>query len=681
MDKAVISEKLLELINDRTVLASVFTTYTFEPEFFELEVVPLILGDSNSYSADERVKRFMVRENLRESKLPIDVFYDLPMYRRSGDSSPEMEYSCHGVNLGNSAFHGKINLLLLEDVESEEKSLLVGAGSNNLSRAGWWDNIECQHWEEISNRNVSRKFLNILQEELEYLDGYCSIRTGNQESALLQIQEFVSSCHASNSAGVIHYFGLSSPQYRYTFIDFLTRKASPLREYSNWTLEIISPFFADDVNNTEYDIFFDMGVNEIKLFLPFDNEDNALCQDQYYQHIKSQDGISWATWSDAVSRDLELNGDYFRRLHAKIYHFYNKKQSWIFVGSVNFTYKAIHDNAEAGFLTKLKKPTVLLEPLSDGDVVDNFNPPNDVVPGQNEVDDLEDVYPEIHLQYDWKNKLLTGRTVRRESFDIEIINAEGNPVITNWHIKFKEEQYGGDLVALESLLSNGSLIKVRGCAHIKKEPFKEHLVMLQQVGWSHKPLNLPELTASQILAIYSGMSSERRQMMLIDAKVRALVLSSQAGELTCHDEDQIVDQFFSEYAEIFNAFAKFKERLENAYDAEQFNQVDYYLTGTGVDSLVTLLERSNQVDEINQGLSVVSRYLVLLSALEIYQLEKFSDRPNVKIESNNLVHAIKALKESDQLILEDNSKKNRQQFFKWYESEFFRVYTTVGGES
>ena len=86
MDRAVITERFLELVAGRKVLAAVFTTYTFEPNFFELEVIPLLLKQDMPYSTDDRVKRFMVRENLRETNVPIDVFYDLPVFAQTETS-------------------------------------------------------------------------------------------------------------------------------------------------------------------------------------------------------------------------------------------------------------------------------------------------------------------------------------------------------------------------------------------------------------------------------------------------------------------------------------------------------------------------------------------------------------------------------------------------------------------
>ena len=681
MDSAVITEQFLELIAEREVQAALFTTYTFEPDFFELEVIPLLLSQDMAYSADDRVKRFMVRENLRDANLPIDVFYDLPMFRTSGDCSPEMEYLCNGINLGNRAFHGKVNMILLKDKETEEETLLLGAGSNNLTRAGWWDNIECQHWEEVSRGTVPRRLLNLLQEDIDFLNGYWAISAGDKEAAIDRISEFVASCKGSNSAEPVYYYGLSFPENRRSFADFLRRKPSPLVNYNNWKLEIISPFFADDAGNVEHQTFFDMGIDEIKLFLPIDSEGIALCQENYYEHIQEEEGIQWAQWRDDVARALGLTGGHFRRLHAKVYHFYNLRQSWIFVGSVNFTYKAMHENIEAGFLARLDKAGPLLEAIPDKNVVENFAEPDEVVPGESSKADA--VLPELHLCYDWVSKRLTGRTASRHVYEIEILGPEGEPVISLWELRYKEGDYEGETQRLEKVLRNGSLVKVRGrdLKSKQKTAFPAHPVLLQQIGWSHKPLDLPDLTAAQILAIYAGMSPERRQMMLIDAKIRALVLAAQGGELTSHTDDQIIEQFFCEYAEIFNAFSNLKGRLDKAFDDEQYNQVDYYLTGTGVDSLTTLVRRALDADEEESSLNVVTCYLLLLSALEIYRVGHFVERPNVKGEAKRLRGEIESLKKGERLKLEDNSQENRKRFFKWFEEEFFRVYTVVEDKS
>ncbi|MCP3676293.1 MAG: hypothetical protein GY721_01510 [Deltaproteobacteria bacterium] len=676
MDRAVITERLLELIAGREVLAALFTTYTFEPDFFELEVIPLLLGQEMAYSTDDRVKRFMVRENLREADLPIDIFYDLPMFRRSGECSPEMEYLCNGVNLGNRAFHGKVNLILLRDKQTDKVSLLVGAGSNNLTRAGWWDNIECQHWEEVRSGDVQRRFVNILQEDLVFLNEHRAFPSNDRPAATDLIVDFLATCKGSNSAEPVFYYGLNYPTKRTNFVNFLQRNPSPLTQYSNWHLEIISPFFADDTENMEHETFLEMGVIDIKLFLPFDDEGNALCNEVYYAHIQEQDAIQWAVWKEDVARLLGLTGGHFRHLHAKVYHFYNGRQSWVFVGSVNFTFKALHENVEAGFLARLNSPGPLLEPIRETTNAE-FAELDEVVPGMESGEEGGGSLPELHLCYDWVSKRLTGRTAKRKKYEINILGPEGNTVIGPWALQYQKTDYEGETQRLEVVLRNGSLVKVKGFDAKDKSTFPVHPVLLQQVGWSHKPLDLPALTAEQILAIYAGMPQERRQMLLVDAKIRALVLSAQGGELTTDTDDQVVDQFFCEYAELFNAFSKLRKRLDKSFEAEHYSQLDYYLTGAGVDSLPSLIERAQQEDTAGISINSVTTYLLLLSALEIYRAEEFLERPNVANLGGQLVESIESIKKSKRLLLEDNSAKNRARFFKWFEEEFFRVYTVA----
>ena len=678
MKTAVITERLLELIADRTVQAALFTTYTFEPDFFELEVIPLLLDQNIGYSQDVRVKRFMVRENLREAELPIDVYYDLPTFRLSGDCSPEMEYLCHGVNLGNCAFHGKVNMVLLKDRNTNEHSLLLGAGSNNLTRSGWWDNIECQHWEEIKSGTVRRKFINIVKDDIKFLRENRATSARIKSSAIDLIDYFISECKGSNSAPQVHYYGLSSNQKHSSFFSFIRQIQCPIFQQREWKLEIISPFFANDVENKEHEKFFGLGVREINFLLPFDNDGNALCKNEYYENIHREKNVRWAEWKKGIGDTIGLSGKNYRRLHAKLFHFTNGQQSWIFTGSINFTHRAFHKNVEAGFLVQLDKLGSLLRPIIDESQIEKFSDPNEEIPGKSSNEERSEI-PELHLCFDWVSKQLVGRTARCEKYEIEILNAENEPVILPWEVRYQESEYGGKTNNLEILLKNGSLVKLRG-RNLKKKgkpKFSAHSVLLQQIGWSHKPLNLPNLTASQILAIYAGMSPERRQLMLIDAKVRELVLSAHGGELSSHLDDQKTEQFFCEYAEIFNAFEKLKKALSGAFDNDQLNQVDYYLTGTGVDSLPTLINRTLEADSENQRLNNVTCYLIFLSAREVYSDKKFKSQPNVYKERDKLLRRIRKLKSGDKLILENNSQESRKKFFEWYEKEFFERYKVI----
>jgi len=488
MDSAVISECLKDQIKGQRVTAAVFTTFNFEPDFFEQDIIPLLLDQENAYSTDERVKKYLVMDVLRESGLLLEVFYDLPLFRQERNNSPQMEYLCHGVNLGNKAFHAKNIFLLLHDDINEVDVLLVGAGSNNLTKAGWWDNIECQHWEEIRSGEVRVSFLNQLKEDFTWLQQRQGIMPSNQGSALRKINEFLVNCKGSNSAKPVAYYGPSYIEKQNGILHFLKQQKKSIGKYSNWTLEIISPFFAEDATNKEHKAFLKLGVNEIKMLLPIDGEGNACCDPKYYSHINNDEDISWAKWRPKYKKTLGVDCVPFRRLHAKIYHFYNGIQAWAFVGSVNFTHKALKENVESGFFVKLDQIDPFLEELKENEVPDSCIRPSD-----SETDQIESItgFPELHLSYDWIEKQLSGRTAEGKSYEIQIKSPEGEFITEKWIITDQVSIYEGVTDGLEILLKNGSLVKIVGKSRKSNEPFPEDTLLLQQTGWTHKPIDLP----------------------------------------------------------------------------------------------------------------------------------------------------------------------------------------------
>ncbi|MEA3413718.1 MAG: phospholipase D family protein [Pseudomonadota bacterium] len=668
MDSAVVSEHLGALLDRRDVMAAVFTTYTFDPEFFELEIIPLLLPGNTPFSSDSRVKQFQVREALRESTIDLEVFYDLSIYRKEGNGSPGMEYLFHGVHRGNDAFHAKIAMVLVDDKDNDCDCLLVGAGSCNLTRAGWWDNIECQHWEVIRSGEASRAFLNRLEEDVVWLQAQRLLDPAHGTTALEKIGNYLRDCKSRRQAKSVGYYGIHDIDRKHDFPGFIRRQAREHWVYSNWTLEIISPFFAEDAGNREHEFFFDLGVREIHLLLPMDQEGSALCQREYFDHIDELEGIRWAEWSHDTAGALGLSGQTYRRLHAKVYHFYNGKQSWAFVGSVNFSHKAMRENIEAGFFVKLDTAGALLKPIQRPQSIEKFEPPTDLLPGT-EGQDSEEV-PRIYLSYDWSEQRLTGIT-GTGGYTISILTPEGHSALTKWPITNTVREYNGSTKALEELLRNGSLVKVTGFETGSGKRFPSQPVMLMQTGWTHKPMDLPDLTPEQILAIYAGMTPDRRQLLLMNAQIRKLVLEGTAGDMSDPADESAAEQFFSEYAEIFHAFRRLKKRLSEASAAENHPVVDYYLTGSGVDSLPTLLDR---VADTDSTVNPVTAYLLLLCAYEIYKESEFRNVRHIKRKLTELGKRIKAIRSSDSINLEDDSPRSRKAFFTWFETQFFRNY-------
>ncbi len=660
MDRRVISDQFSEMIAGRKVQAAIFTSYNFEPHFFEIDVIPYLLKDSIPYSNDERVKKYQVMEALRDSDLEIEIFFDQPVFE-SADQSPAMEYVFHGINILPFAFHAKNIYLLVLDDEAGKQKLLMAAGSNNLTRAGWWENIETQHWEVVDPESADRIFIDQLKGDLDWLRAHRNLRTTN--AAIEEILAFLDGCQQKELNTNSYYFGIEQQN----FISFIEGVLpSPLKK-SEWHLEIISPFFANDAESLLHENFFKMGVDDISLLLPFDQDNKALCDIQYYETIRKADHIGWGQWSNAESKALSVDKqqDQFRKLHAKIFHFSNRQESQIFAGSVNFTRNAFYRNIETGFLVKHKPIAPLLQPIDevvDVGFIKEFHEQ------ELHLEQDSSYHYDIHLGYDWKDKKLKGMVGQSQSLKMNILNLEGVVITDDWLISGEEQTYDGDISALEKLLKQTGFINLRVCEVDLKETEIEKSILVLQTGWSHKPVELPDLTPGEILLIYAGMSEERRQILLMNAKIKSFLNQNLGGELNSSDDDNTHRQFFCEYAEIFHAFRHLKNRLYGLQINEEFKQLDYYLSGTGADSLPALIDKS--IDINTETYNVVVSYLLLLSAHEI--LKSYKSRVNVRKIRAEINKAIKQLEKSESLKLEQGTR--RKEFFSWFRKQFSKQY-------
>lgn len=660
------------------VAAAVFTTYGFEPEFFEQEIIPLMLDQGLAFSSDQRIKSIQVREALSHAGLPLEVFYDLGLFQREGTVSPSMEYLHHGIRGERSAFHAKLVLLLLKNEVSGEQSLCVGSGSANLTIAGWWENIECQHWERVTSGELPRRFLNQLRGDVAWL----AFRRGGglreADQALPQIAAFLDSCRSSNGAPPISYYGLTSlslgQKRRPAFMRFLRDAlAEQSPHYKRWTLEIISPYFAEKSNFDGHKHFFnDLGVEEIYVLLPVNDQGEALCNPEYYERLEQTEGITWASWSPEVAKSLGLQTPVNRTTHAKIYHFYNGMQSWVFFGSVNFTHRATSDNQEAGFFTQLPAQTRFLKRLRSAP--DKWCPEGQL-PGTDE--DKEEVaeFPDLLLSYDWKERQLgvaLGERHGKRTLICQILSPEGAIEVADIAVSQNPSAVICDTDVIEGLLKNTGFLRLSGRWLPSGETFTTFDVLVQQVNWTHKPLDLPHLSPQEIMQIYAGLSQVRRNQViefLKQGELNKLGLSGESAGSQAYED--VGRQFFAEYAELFHAFRNLRQRLGEAWTQERVALVDYYLSGRGMDSLPTLLD---SLYEEGRELDGVTIYLALLCLIQIYECPTYRSRAQVTYWLTECHEKLKAIEESGELRLIGDDLERTRRFFEWYRTQFFREY-------
>ena len=235
-----------------------------------------------------------------------------------------------------------------ETVKEGQKRLIVASLSANLTRAGWWENVEVAHIETAEE------------------DHLCGFRDDLLAlSALLRRVSPIGADHAALDE--IHAFTRKLEQYPQRLfngllIPRLFTGDRHLREFlkdiaghrlSNRCLEVISPYF-DDKESVKplRDLIEHFRPSETRVFLPRGVEGEALCSEQYWNSLRQ----SGAKWGRLPSDVIRLSRDTDRFVHAKVYRFFDPddRRETYFIGSVNLTNAGFGraGNVESGFLVE-----------------------------------------------------------------------------------------------------------------------------------------------------------------------------------------------------------------------------------------------------------------------------------------------------------------------------------------
>ncbi len=629
MNFETISDTFSQEIADINIEAVLLTTYNLEVSFFETEVIPLLFSDVGVFSNDIRIKELQVREKIESTKIAIDLFYDEKMFdqerQSSSRSTPSMEYGFFGITHGNGAFHAKVTLVLGTN-RAGEKELILFAGSNNLTKAGWWDNVETVNSIRLSNGQLpTQQILDSLHSLIKYLvDSNALVE---QSNALTQISAFLNQLSVSNK-----YY--ADTQFYFSFKkNFPTFLEDSLGENYK-TLEIVSPYFPDDEKSKLYEVLNANG----KIYLPVEQKDEikiAQCSESFYAHIK-ESGLQWAQFRKGINNELSVGK---RMVHAKLYLLVDETASWVFSGSVNFTYKAFYDNIEAGFLFKVDNETSLLKKLGTEPL--DFLPENIAEENTKKREDTEEEFFTGQILFDWtvneKRLMLFGEMPLED--ECYLMSHNGEVLLS-----IEKDVTGYDIeentLITKHLEKNGYI--VLSCSGRTKE------VYVQQINWVYKPLDYPELSLEEIISIYSAMNPKKRDRYIVSALIRKFVQAGEETEYTRSiDHKSQVKSFFSEYAELFYAF----RRVHDVCQKEP-ERMKYYLFAERPDSISTLLTQLDKDEKSDH----VMKYLILLSAKELYKEYGYS------------------FKKYSPLFTRVKKTFEDKKFLKWFEKEFFKNY-------
>lgn len=280
---AVLGEALQEKIAGRRVRAAVFTTFTFDPGFFELHILPNLFD--RPFHQVEKIKRIQLEDALRSTE-SVGVYYDAEAI--SNDATPaHLDFARIALRRRTGCFHPKLILVLVEDHVEDDwgdefqldppLSLIVGALSANLTRAGWWENVETGHFEEIHDRDVTNERCSFRRDLLSILK---QVRTfggiDDDHRALDMVNEFIRTRPRKDAPSQRTHGG--------RFYTQLFHGQRSLPDWLNdagvcrygWNLEVISPYFDAGDARVLRDLIGVIEPNETRVFLPRDHAGDAL---------------------------------------------------------------------------------------------------------------------------------------------------------------------------------------------------------------------------------------------------------------------------------------------------------------------------------------------------------------------------------------------------------------------
>jgi hypothetical protein len=674
--REVLSEHFQKKMDGRRLVAALFLTFRFDPAFFEQEVLPVFLDIPLSHAA--AIKLVQLEDALRAIPGSIAVYYDQNgLVPEVG--SAKLDVKRIAVRHRTGIFHPKNVFMLVEEVDADddgnrEKALLVASMSANLTRSGWWENVEVCHVEEIGEGAATR-----LREDLiGFLDGLerrVGDKSPDRHEALRAIREFLRRTgqrEQRTSGGFLHPHFFAG---RSTVVEFLLEVCGGSLDGMN--LEIISPYFdAGPVSVPFSDLLDHFRPRETRVFLPRKDSGEALCSAELYEWVRSlePDGVRWGRLPKDIMRRGKGEDVRQRFVHAKVYRFFTSqpKREILFVGSANLTRAAhqIGGNLETGFLVEVE-PSQRPEWWLD---VEGPRP-NTFEPSSKDEGTASSGGTRLSIRFSWN----TGSAAAYWD------DAAPSPPLSVEYQGVRRFEVGAipsrawtpldaaSCAELQQVLASTSMLTVRG------DGVEPGLLLVQEEGMSHKPSVLLDLSPAEILRYWS-LSFDQRPA---DIEVHAPVPTDDEGAALVAPPPRPADHdtLFDRFAGIFHAFGCLERNARDALRERKEREATYRIFGRKYDSLGNLIERVLKDDAMGKGDSV-EHYVIMLCAR---QVAAEIERDHTKYWQAHIKDA-RSLKEQLDSVAQVRERivardpKRMPQFLAWFERWFSRRATPVDEE-
>jgi len=680
LPKAVLSEAFQSRLKGRRLVAAAFTTFRFEPSFFETEILPVFLDLPLSHAS--KIKLVQLEDALRSVEGGIAVYYDHHGLVVDGGSA-KLDVRRIPIRHHPAIFHPKNVLALVEDSEPNDDgvkatALLCACMSANLTRAGWWENVEVAHIEEIAEGERS----SLRDSLLEYVDGLvrraerARVNDDQREKhpALAAIRTFLRETAARDRRSADGRLHTHFDHGEGTLVDFIANKVGA--SLTGMNLEVISPYFDAAAESQPLEALIEKFQPEaVRLFLPQNDRGEALCSGELFAWVKGHPDIDWGLLPKDLLR-LGAGADVKERtVHAKVYRFFEPRRGGreiLYVGSRNLTQPgcgpAGKGNWETGFLveaTSAVRPDWWLS--SEAPNCSAFSPRSETEGTAAEGGTL------LSLRYWWNSKRAEASWAGTEASPNLRLEHSGAPILEVGRLAPGQWTPLGanDAALLEQVLVSTSLLQVLG------EGPEPGYLLVQEEGMSHKPSLLFELSAADILQYWSLLTPEQRAAF-IETHVPV------AG-----DDDPLISRgaalpaaltLFDRFAGVFHAFECLRERIRDALVAGKPREADYRLFGKKYDSLGSLFDRVLSEAKAGKGDSV-EHYLVTLCAKQLLR-EVQRDFPEYWRDHREDAERLSAQLAGAAAIRQSlaDSQAEMPAFLDWFDSWFLKRAEALPGE-
>jgi hypothetical protein len=666
LPRAILSDTIRSLLSGRRVTAGVFMTYTFEPQFFEEEVLSLLSDEM--VSAEPKLRILQLEELLRSSIGSIAVYYDRGGLRGDGAARLDVRYT--PVHLTTGVFHPKIVLLLTEsDTPADSKtppSLICGILSANLTKSGWWSNLECGHFEVVQEDqrcSYREDLLGLLKQVRALGDDDVN------HEALDSVHDFVSKKirpmeHATLS-------GRLRPRIM-AGTGSLTAFLSSTRgdRLAGKTLEVISPFFDDHRATPLRRLMTELALARALVFLPRNAEGVAACSATVYDDVVGMDGAEWAKFrgEDALLRLGKDKHAKVRSVHAKVYRFTDRANRYeaLIVGSHNLTSAATSKggNFEASFFLETE-PESRVEPWLE---TDDKKPKvfNLCDPALQSSMPRDDAVVPLQVKFGWTKprscRLLWEGAKASPGLRLSLRGAEvmscGSLLPNRWWPVSDDQA-----LAIEGKLVSSALLTVQ------LEGGDSGTILVQEDGMSRKPSILLTLSPTEILAYWARLTVDQR-VQYLEERLGGIDPSSLRAEGFELLERESATSMFETYAGIFHGFEMLREQVSKSLADGREKHADYLLFGDRHDSLPRLLHRV--VEDNEQKLDAVSRYLMVLSARQMVKWLKRERKEFVSRHSDDMQELDGLASATDSIRAQLSVGSDHVAFLDWFDAHFMR---------